>query len=201
MEKLHPAFSPVSGKDPKEQFQEMFDALRRLPRYLETRSSVLWPWKIVDYKEGQLVRPGAQSLLLGQSTGKAGSCLTPTTAKTSCSGTRMARPKGSNSWPAKHTTFAERPPAPTSRCSKRMRKSPRSTRCSTSEKQTWASASIPRMRIPTGLKSSANRTSDEHFRSRLTGNSSWKQLRWLWRGRAGHQRIWPVRCGNRRQMD
>ena len=57
VEKFHPAFNPISGKDPKEQFQEMFDALRLLPRYLEDpERPVLWPWRIVDYKEGQLVR-------------------------------------------------------------------------------------------------------------------------------------------------
>ena len=56
MEQFHPAFNPISGKDPKEQFQEMVDALR-LPRYLEDPDRpVLWPWRIVDYKEGQLVR-------------------------------------------------------------------------------------------------------------------------------------------------
>jgi peptide/nickel transport system substrate-binding protein len=56
MKQFHPKFNPESGVDAQEQFQSMFDAMRQ-PRYIEDPNRpVLWGWKPLEYKEGQLAR-------------------------------------------------------------------------------------------------------------------------------------------------
>ena len=54
--KLHPDYTPIAGKDPKAQFQEMVDAAA-FPRVCEDPTRpVIWAWKPMEYKEGQLAR-------------------------------------------------------------------------------------------------------------------------------------------------
>ncbi len=56
MKQFHPKFNPKEGVDTQEQLQEMTDAMRQ-PRYIEDPNRpVLWGWKPLEYKEGQLAR-------------------------------------------------------------------------------------------------------------------------------------------------
>ena len=53
---FHPKFSPKSGVDPKQQFNDLLDRLS-WPRYLEdTESPTLSPWIVTEYREGRILR-------------------------------------------------------------------------------------------------------------------------------------------------